>query len=154
MHIQRLIFIWFLCNIGFAVQSRGTQQPSFDALRKEIEKMESNRDSALSLSRIYIQKSKKENNIYEMLYGWKMAAYFTENAKMKIKYTDSCIATALESKDDHMIASAYITKGTVCYFSLRDYKDALDQFEIAQKYAEHSKDEYQIYKIHYCTSSN
>jgi len=149
MYIRGLIFIWVLCNIGFAVKSQAPPDRSFAELRKQIGNKEDNRDTALSLARQYIRKSKKEGNTYELLYGWKMAAYFTENVKMKMKYADSCIAAALESRDDYMISAAYITKGTICSFSLRDYKEALDQFEIAEKYAERTKDEYQVCKIHY-----
>ncbi|QNS41665.1 helix-turn-helix transcriptional regulator [Chryseobacterium manosquense] len=97
----------------------------------------------------FINQAKKENNLHKLFQGYKEATYYSADKNVKIKYSDSCISTALKTQDNDLISSAHLGKGIVYYSNYRQYVKALNQYLIAFDYSEKGADEYQKQKINY-----
>lgn len=92
----------------------------------------------------YIAKAKREKNFGELSQAYKDAVSFSPDHK--IAYADSMIFAASRTRDRDLLATAYLTKGTVYYFNYRKYKPALDEYLKAWQYAQHSESDYLYYK--------
>lgn len=68
--------------------------------------------------------------------------------KPSVIYADSMVDASLKSKDNSLIGSAYLTKGIV-HYSLKEHKQALDHYLIANEYISKTNDNYLKYKIKY-----
>ena len=92
----------------------------------------------------YIEKAKKENNFPELFQAYKDAVSFTPNHKLE--YADSLVATAALTSNSDLIATAFLTRGTVYYFNDKKFQPALDEYLKAWAYAKNSKNQYLYYK--------
>lgn len=63
-------------------------------------------------------------------------------------YSDSILTAANHTKDDILIASAYMTKATV-YYGRKQHSNALDNFLKADEFISKTDDSYSSYKIKY-----
>ena len=79
--------------------------------------------------------------------GYKNYADFAEEP-LAITYTDSMIYAAIQSRDDKLIGSAYLSKG-IAYYGFKRHELALDNYLHAQPYIENSHDNYLTYKLRY-----
>lgn len=98
-------------------------------------------------ARIWLEKAKEENNFNQLVLAYQAVLYKSEKHN-RIKYTDSILMSALRTKDNAIIGSAYLTKGTT-YYDLKKHNLALDNYIIASEYIINSKDRYLIYKVKY-----
>lgn len=92
----------------------------------------------------YIAHAKREKNYHELTQAYKDAVYFSPNRK--IAYADSMIWAATRTQNRDLLATAFLTKGTVYYFTYRKFKPALDEYLKAWQHAQHSKNKYLYYK--------
>ena len=92
----------------------------------------------------YIEKAKKENNFPELFQAYKDAVSFTPDHKLD--YADSLVATAALTGNGDLIATAFLTRGTVYYFNHKKFQPALDEYLKAWSYAKNSKNQYLYYK--------
>lgn len=92
----------------------------------------------------YIEKAKKENNFPELFQVYKDAVSFTPDHKLE--YADSLVATAALTGDSDLIATAFLTRGTIYYFNHKKFQPALDEYLRAWSYAKNSKNQYLYYK--------
>lgn len=121
-----------------------TYAQSYSDWRARYDSFEENDLRAFQYITPYIAKAKKERNGPELVQAYKDAVSFSE--KEKLQYADSMIVAARQTGNPDLIAGAYITKGTVYYFSFRKLQPALDEFLKAWHYAQSSHDQDLYYK--------
>ncbi|MCV2484338.1 AraC family transcriptional regulator [Flavobacterium sp. SH_e] len=96
----------------------------------------------------FLYKAKKEQNLKEILNGYQNLMLISPE-KLRIAYTDSMVNTAKKAKDDALIGSAYLSKGTA-YYGIKHQQQAMDNYLIANSYISKTKDQYLIHKVKYC----
>lgn len=153
MFIHR--FFIFSLLTGYCVTAYGTQYKPPDSLKKydynslsdKIENSKDNKDLQKLYLQAFLDRSKSENNIEEIINGYKNYMYYGDD-KPSVIYADSMVYASLKSKDNLLIGSAYLSKGIV-YYSLKEHKKALDHYLIANEYISKTKDNYLKYKTKY-----
>jgi len=135
--LRKILVLFFLYCIRLNSQE-------FSDYRMRYDNFEENDIRAFKFLNPYIQKAKQEKNYRELTQAYKDAVSFSPDRK--IGYADSMIWAAAKTKDDDIIGSSYLTKGTLYYFNRKKFKLALDQYMIAWSYLENTKDEYLYYK--------
>jgi len=121
-----------------------THAQSYSDYRARYDNFDGNDSRAFHHIRPYIAKAKKERNGRELVQAYKDAVSFSENEKLL--YADSMIVAAKRTASADLIAGAYLTKGTVYYFTYRKFQPALDEFLKAWRYARSSQDQDLYYK--------
>ena len=116
----------------------------FSDYRTRYDHFEENDVRAFEQLNPYIEKAKKEKNFPELFQAYKDAVSFTP--AYKLAFADSLIATALLTGDRDLIATAFLTKGTIYYFNDKKFQPALDEYLKAWSYAKDSKNQYLYYK--------
>ncbi|WP_291131159.1 AraC family transcriptional regulator [Flavobacterium sp. UBA7682] len=100
---------------------------------------------SIATAKDLLVKIKSEKNYREMALTYKALMYLSDK-KTHLLYSDSILTAANHTKDDILIASAYMTRATV-YYGQKDNKNALDNFLLADEYISKTDDSYSIYKI-------
>lgn len=116
----------------------------FSDYRTRYDHFEENDVRAFEQINPYIEKAKKENNFPELFQAYKDAVSFTPDHKLQ--YADSLVATAALTGSGDLIATAFLTRGTVYYFNHKKFQPALDEYLKAWSYAKNSKNQYLYYK--------
>ena len=135
--MKKAIFI-FVC-IGILMNGQ-----KFSDYRARYDNLEENDHRAMEFINPYIKKAKKDRNYKELSQAYRDAVYFSKNNKLV--YADSILGAAIQSENHDLIGNAYLTKGSVYYFTLRKYQKALDEYIKAWDYLKNSKDSYLHYK--------
>jgi len=135
--LKNAIFL-FVC-IGVLVNGQ-----KFSDYRARYDNFDENDGRAMEFVNSYIKEAGKTKNYRELSQAYRDAVYF--NKDKKLAYADSTIWAASLSKDTDIIGNAYLTKGSVFYFSLRKYQFALDEYLKAWKYLKNSENSYLHYK--------
>lgn len=147
--INRSVFFLITFLFSASVFSQKTSGNSYIGIRKKYEKMDTDDEKALPFVRQYISKAKAEKNYEKWVQGYRDGVQFSKKVDKKMNYADSTIAVALRSKNAGLIANAYLGKGIVFYFNIKKFKPALDQYLIAQEYADQTDDGYLKNKVLY-----
>lgn len=100
---------------------------------------------SIATAKDLLVKIKSEKNYREMALTYKALIYLSDK-KTHLLYSDSILTAANHTKEDILIASAYMTRATV-YYGQKDNKNALDNFLLADEYISKTDDSYSIYKI-------
>ena len=95
----------------------------------------------------YMEKAKNEKNWGEMVQGYKNYLHRSVGS-VRVAYADSMVLTAKSARDTNLIGSAYLTKGIVCY-SAKQYKQALDNYLLADQFLTGADDVYLQFKLKY-----
>ncbi len=148
-------FFIFSLLTGCCVTAYGTQYKPPDSLKKydynslsdKIENSKNNKDLQKLYLKAFLDRAKSENNIEEIINGYKNYMYHVDD-KPSVIYADSMVDASLKSKDNSLIGSAYLTKGIV-HYSLKEHKQALDHYLIANEYISKTNDNYLKYKTKY-----
>lgn len=122
---------------------------SYKKISGLFEAYSENDDRALVFVRMYIDKSKKENNFKKQIQGYEEAIYYSKNIDYKLIYADSAITVAKKFNDQDQISRAYLGKGIIYYYNKRHYKSALEQYLLAFRFSKDSQDKYLKNKIIY-----
>ncbi|MCX8525903.1 helix-turn-helix domain-containing protein [Chryseobacterium formosus] len=141
-----LLALFLSCTSALAVM---TQDGSFQDIRRNYEMSDTGDHRALPFVQMYIDKAKKERNYEKWVQGYRDGVQFSDDIQSKIKYADSTITVALLSKNKVLIANAYLGKGIIYYFNMKKFQPALEEYLVAQEYAENTDDEYLKNKIVY-----
>ncbi|WDF45791.1 AraC family transcriptional regulator [Chryseobacterium sp. KACC 21268] len=141
------IVILFLIS-GFAF-SKDKDPKSYDFLRTKYEAFDEGDSRAFLYLKPYIKKAKSENKQDQLFQAYKDAVFYTKSVSGKLQYADSCIDAAYKTKNDDMISSSYVLRGSVYYTKLKKFKPALDEYLMAYKYSKNSSDLYLKSKISY-----
>lgn len=70
------------------------------------------------------------------------------NGELAITYSDSMVSVAMQSDDDKLVGSAYLSKG-IAFYALKRHEMALENYLLAWPYIDKSADEYLKYKLKY-----
>ncbi|MEN4761694.1 AraC family transcriptional regulator [Chryseobacterium sp. C39-AII1] len=116
----------------------------FEKLRAAYDNFAENDERGLEFVGFYMKQAKAENNFKELSQAYRDATSFSENNKLL--YADSIIWAAQQSKNRDVIGNAYLTKGSVYYFTYRKYQNALDEYLRAWRYLKNSNNSYLHYK--------
>ncbi|QSW89604.1 AraC family transcriptional regulator [Flavobacterium endoglycinae] len=119
---------------------------SYDYLFDKIELTAGSERQQIYLSS-FLRKAKTEKNDEEILNGYKNYVHYCDG-KLKLVYADSMIYAAKKADKDALIGSAYLSKGIV-FYSLKNYKSALDHYLIADNFISKTDDDYLVYKVKY-----
>lgn len=133
------VIIFLYCFIAVLAYSQ-----DYSSLQEKYSTYEENDPRALVYVNRYIKVAKSEKNYSELFQAYKDAYRFSENQKMK--YADSAIAAAKNSRDSELIGSAFLTKGSIYYFNQRKFQFALEEYLKAYEYLKDSKNDYLKYR--------
>src|SRR5690606_1292285 len=119
----------------------------YNDLLGKIENTQSKKELQQLYLKTFLNRAKSENNLEETINGYKNYMYHVDD-KPSVIYADSMVDASLKSKDNSLIGSAYLTKGIV-HYSLKEHKQALDHYLIANEYISKTNDNYLKYKTKY-----
>lgn len=127
--------------------SKSELHKEYDFFENKI--LENKKDTAnvLHWAKIWLEKANSENNNIEKVKAYKIFMHWSEK-KFRMIYADSLLNTAIETKDDAIIGSAYLTIGAA-HYNNKEYKKALDLYIKANTYIVKTNDKYLIHKLHY-----
>lgn len=91
--------------------------------------------------------AKKRKDLSQITLAYKSLIYSSDK-KWSEKYADSMLIAAKQTKDNSIIGSAYLTKGTLDY-NQKNHSKALDNFIIANNYISRTEDDYLKFKTKY-----
>lgn len=118
-------------------------------LRKNYEWFPENDVRAIPFIKRYIAEAKKDKNYPKLFQGYSDGVEFSADRAQKVRFADSTIIAAKLSCDSTLISAAYLEKGVIYYFHYKKYQLALNEFLIAFRYAENSKDLYYQNRLNY-----
>ncbi len=139
-----ILFISFFFKIS---AQNNLSQLSYEDLREHYSQYTENSCKAFIFLQKFISKAKQENNFKKLSSGYIDAIYYSKNHKLK--YADSAIITAKESKANALIARAFLAKGSVYSFIYKKYKLALNEYLLANQYILKTNDDYLKKRISY-----
>jgi len=114
-------------------------------LTDKIEENLGNKALVKTYSKIFLAEAKANSDWKQMVKAYGYLLHSTE-LTLKLYYADSIVYSARQSRDNSLLAAAYITKGNV-YYNLSDPKKALDNYLLADKLVDNTSDEYLSHKI-------
>jgi tetratricopeptide (TPR) repeat protein len=148
MLLKKRIFSLFCLFLIFSI-GKVKGQSIYVELRNVYDNFSKNDETALPYVKRYIQKAKLEKDFAELKQGYEDYSYYSSNKSLKIKYADSAIIAAKQTKDQELISSAYLYKGSFYYFYHKNYPTALKEYLKAYQYSKNGNDEYLKNKIIY-----
>lgn len=95
----------------------------------------------------YLRKALHEKNAAETVNAYQNLLHQSPE-KLRLVYADSMILTAQKTTDNALIGSAYLSKGIV-YYGLKQQKEALDHYILANNFISRTDDEYLSHKVKY-----
>lgn len=134
------------CSVIYSQQPKDLIQKDYDFLYHKIEQHQ-NQKNVFPYLKAYLAKAKKEDNVTEMINGYKNFIYEVEYSQ-KLIYADSMIITAELTKNNEQIGSAVLTKGIV-FYSNNELNKALDSYLIANELLVSTNNDYLKYKTQY-----
>lgn len=136
-HLNKIL--WMLIFFGIFVKADGYAED-----RARYDNFAENDERALEFVGYYILNASKHCDFRELSQAYRDAVSFSVNDKLL--YADSAITAALRSGNREAVGNAYMTKGSVYYFTFRKYGKALDQYLKAWEYLKNSEQAYLHYK--------
>lgn len=152
--IKTLVFAatFLLCAVSsllgnYPVISDSLSKLTYDQLYQRIRNSKHIPEKSEIYLSAFLSKAKKENNSLEIVNGYKYYMYRSPE-QVNMIYADSMIMSSLDSSENELISSAFLSRG-IAYYSKKQYSHALDDYLRAQDYAVRTNDEYLIHKISY-----
>ncbi|WP_119789595.1 helix-turn-helix domain-containing protein [Flavobacterium anhuiense] len=146
-HVWLLTIVLLIAQISnLYSQTKNLLQKDYESLEEMIDQLKGRPDVFPYLN-AYLEKAKKEENLDEVINGYKNYIYEVEYGQ-KIAYSDSVLIASELTKKNDKIGSALLTKGIV-YYSGKDYNKALDCYLSANKLIASGSDDYLKYKTQY-----
>lgn len=97
----------------------------------------------------YLSKAKLINNQIKIINGYFLKSVAHSHTKLAIKYTDSIIESAINIKNNNLLAKGYLHKGVQLYYQAQNEK-ALDNYLLAKIIYENKNDRFNLIKVkHY-----
>lgn len=125
------------------------QQNSYKKLSALFNSYPENDERAMVYVNMYIDKAKRKHHLNKLIAGYEEAIYYSNTAERKLLYGDSAIVTAMKSNDNDQISRAYLGKGIIYYYNIRNHKKALEEYLKAFNYSKISHDDYLKNKVIY-----
>ena len=118
-HVWLLTIVLLIAQISnLYSQTKNLLQKDYESLEEMIDQLKGRPDVFPYLN-AYLEKAKKEENLDEVINGYKNYIYEVEYGQ-KIAYSDSVLIASELTKKNDKIGSALLTKGIV-YYSGKDY---------------------------------
>lgn len=141
---KKLLFLFFIGFFKFLLSQEGYSD--YYKLRQKFENLEENDSRAFPFLRPYISKAKKEKNYEKLVQGYKDGVFYSSENDVKLKYSDSMIWAANQSKEDDLKSIAYLEKGIIYYYHYKKFQQALNEYLKAYEYSKNTKNEYLKYQ--------
>lgn len=141
-----LVIILILFSIMFKGQEKSV---SYEDLYRLFDSYAENDLRAMVFVNMYIEKSKREEDLRKLIIGYEEAIYYSPSADQKLVYADSAVSAAFRLKDNDQITRSYLGKGIIYYYNMRSYRKASEEYLKAFKYVKNSKDGYLRNKVVY-----
>lgn len=142
--VQKLLFLIFTGIFTALLSQDGYSD--FYKMREKYEDFPENDQKAFHFLQPYIDKAKKEKNYEKLVQGYKDGVFFAFLSEDKLKYADSMIWAANQSKSEDLRIISHIDKGVVYYYHYKKYQLALNEYLEAYKYSKNTKNEYLKYQ--------
>src|SRR5690606_17243327 len=141
MKFKILFFIYAITISTIYAQNTSDEilKESYTTIYKMIKATDEDSIQQRFLLKGFMQKARIENNWKQIVQGYKNYLHQSPREQM-IVYADSMVYSALDSKDTHLIASAFLTKG-LTYYWYKQYGKALDNYILSNKYLQKSNSE-------------
>lgn len=145
---MRIIFflLSFVCWVAVAAQ-----QPvvSYEDLQKKYARFSENDSTAMPAVRKNIRRMRQAGDLLALVYTFEDAVYYSPDRRHKILYADSAVLASLQTGNKALISKAFMGRGIIWHFNYRNYKNALREYLIAEKYAAETGDPYLQHKLNY-----
>jgi AraC-like DNA-binding protein len=115
-------------------------------LRQKFENLAENDSKAFPFLQPYINKAKKEKNYEKLVQGYKDGVFYSSDNDVKLKYADSMIWAANQSKENDLKSKAYLEKGVIYYYHYKKFQQALNEYLKAYEYSKNTKNEFLKYQ--------
>lgn len=136
---NRFLVLFSFLVLGL-VWEKAVPEQDYNSLRQQYFSLLENDRTAFDKGLdIFITKATKEKNYEKLAQGYDDATFFINNKNQKLDYANKAIKVALLSKNEDTIGNAYLKKGIVYYYNFRQFKKALNEYLLAYKYLEKSK---------------
>lgn len=132
---------------NYPVISDSLENLNYDQLYQRIRNSKNTPEKSEMYLSVFLRKAKKENNILEIVNGYKYYMYRSPD-QINMIYADSMIMSSLQTSENALISSAFLSRG-IAHYSKKKYNQALDDYLRAQDYAVRTNDEYLKHKISY-----
>ncbi|WP_312076166.1 AraC family transcriptional regulator [Chryseobacterium sp.] len=124
----------------------------FQDIEVKIDSLHNDQKKAWKFIQLYIKKAKSENNNEALVYAYRYASNFSKYPE-NINNANKALEVATSSKDQKLLANAYLNRGTM-YFQEGYYQKSLDDVLIANRYATNTDDQYILNKSIYLIAQN
>lgn len=142
--IKKIFFILFIGFFKLLLSQEGYSD--YYKLRQKFENLEENDSKAFPFLQPYINKAKREKNYEKLVQGYKDGVFYSPENDIKLKYADSMIWAANQSKVGDLQSIAYLEKGVVYYYHYKKFQQALNEYLKAYEYSKNTKNEYLKYQ--------
>ena len=145
MSFMGMCMLW--AQDSLEVSKDSLQRLNYEAIYDRVKRARSNTTQQSFYLKAYLDKARMENDYREMVQGYKNYLHRSEGVT-RLAYADSMVLTAKTAGDISLIGSAYLTKGIV-FYSEKNYKKALKNYLLADRYVARSDNAYLDHKLKY-----
>ncbi|MEG2077507.1 helix-turn-helix domain-containing protein [Chryseobacterium sp.] len=146
------LFTIFLFTDNLNAQDNSKKKIEYQEIELKIDSFHNDQKKAWELIQKYIKKAKDEGNKEALVYAYRYASNFSQYPE-NIRNANLALSIAKDSKDERLLANAYLNRGTM-YFQEGYYQKSLDDVLVANINANNINDEYIIYKSIYLIAQN
>jgi AraC-like DNA-binding protein len=151
--MRKQLSIFFLVFVLIFSTNIFSQDHDYHFLKPidSIEEMFSHFESSkkVIIANKYLSKAKLINNQIKIINGYFLKSVAHSHTKLAIKYTDSIIESAINIKNNNLLAKGYLHKGVQLYYQAQNEK-ALDNYLLAKIIYENKNDRFNLIKVkHY-----
>lgn len=141
-------FLWLILNIEnvYAIDQLSTQTNDFLVQRIDSFQTNKNNPEVWKYINAYILKAKISNDGETLFYGYKEAIYYSQDYSTKLKYADSAIVVAQQTRNNDLIVQSFLSKGLV-HYQFKKFQPALKNYLWAEKKLNKKSSNYLTHKV-------
>ena len=141
-------FLLLILNIEnvYAIDQLSAQ--SNDFLVQKIDSFQSNKNNPEVWKYInaYILKAKIRNDHETLFYGYKEAIYYSQDYSNKLKFADSAIVVAQQTRNNDYIVQSFLSKGLI-HYQFKKFQPALKNYLLAENNLNKKSSNYLTQKV-------
>lgn len=139
MKIQILLLLFFVWH---AAPAQSTS--NYTRFSNQVDTA-SDKESKLRYARLWLEQARSEKNFGQEVKALREAMY-NDNRDLLLRYADSLICAAQNTRNAATIGQAYLTKG-IAHYNQNQHAAALNAYMKADEYLNASGADYDIYKL-------
>lgn len=141
-------FLLLISNIEniYAIDPLSAQTDEFLVQKIDSFQTDKNNPEVWKYINAYIIKAKIRNDDPTLFYGYKEAIYYSHDYSNKLKYADSAIVIAQQTKNNDYIVQSFLSKGLV-YYQFKKFQPALKNYLLAEKKLNKKSSNYLTHKV-------